>query len=264
MAPTPKKPPANPKERAAAVRWFRKRVAVTQAEYDALGEAAKRQAFTIGRVQQLNVVQAALEEMTRAVKAGQSIEEFRARLRDKLAQDFATVESARLQRAFHTSTQRAYNAGRWEQLHTEEGVAKQPFFIYDAVRDARTTLLCWNLHGTVVPSVNTAVRRVWPPLHWFCRMSVRGISRSTAYRHGITHKITLSEPITPGFGLAPPLQEDWEPDASDYDRAAFAIYEARAKRKRGGKDVAEDLIKLSAQTHALPEHAQPEPRKHSR
>lgn len=220
-----------PPDRKAAVAWFRSRIIMTDKQFAALSADAKAQAFTVGGVTQLSVVQLLLEEMSKSVKSGRSFEVFRQNVRRRLKADFGKVDSARLKTAFALHTQRALNAGRWAAMNEPEVIAQQPYRVYDAVLDLRTSKLCRSLHGTVVPHDSEVLRRYWPPLHWNCRTSVRAITTRTARKHGITDKVQPPETMPEGFGRAPDEDEPWEPQAADYEPDAWAVYQKRKKAK---------------------------------
>jgi SPP1 gp7 family putative phage head morphogenesis protein len=225
-----RKVPTSPLERRAAVKWFRSRTAVTDAQYAALERRAKLTAFTISGVTQLNVVQAALNALAAAVKKGDDFAGFQAHLKKKLRDDFAQVDSHRLKTTFQTQTQTALNVGRWEQLE----LGQKPFRMYWAVLDSGTTKLCRSLHRTVVRANNPGLLLMWPPLHHGCRLGVRGVSASTASRHGVSAHIKSKHQPQPGFGYAPPVRAELELDRSSYDPTALAQHEQkqRARRKK--------------------------------
>jgi SPP1 gp7 family putative phage head morphogenesis protein len=219
---------ADPDRFDEAVAWMRRRVPVTKADYDKLSDEAKLQAFTIGGTQQLNVVQTVLDEIARSVKTGSPIEDFRERIAQLLTRDFTQKNSARLTTAYRTTTQTAYNAGRWFELDDPIVRLTHPYRIYDAVLDAHTTPLCISLDGKVYKFDDPFLLDHWPPLHFNCRTGVRAIRAKQAMDIGPQPPPKHEKPGE-GFGLAPPKREKWEPERTEFDPKAFAEYERKQR-----------------------------------
>lgn len=230
---------ADPDQFDEAVQWLRSRVPVTREAYDELDDAARAQSFTIGGTQQLRVVQTVLDEITRAVESGESIESFRDRIEKRLRRDYTEPNSARLTTAFRTTTQMALNTGRWFQMQDPVLLQSHPYRIYDAVLDTRTTETCRNLDGKVFHHEDEFLLTNWPPLHHNCRTGVRAIRTKQAMDIGPQSPPKKLD-VPKGFGLAPPERETWEPDAADFDPKAFAEYVRKqraleARRKKPAK-----------------------------
>lgn len=231
------KPPADPNKRPAAEAWFRKRVALTEKEYAALGEEARRRGWTIGGTMQLRVVQGVLNAIRKAAKAGEEGERpdfdaFKKDLRKRLKDgEYIDANSGRLKTSLQTTVQTAYSAGRWSYVTSEASLARRPYLMLDAVLDGKTTLLCRTLHGTVRRADSAYWKRRWPPFHFNCRTGVRALTVRAARIRGVTVGDVGPEPEE-GFGLAPDSQDDWEPDAADFDDAAFAEFQRKVKRMR--------------------------------
>lgn len=219
---------ADPDRFDEAVEWMRRRVPVTKAQFDELSETAQAQAFTIGGTQQLRVVQTVLDEITRAVETGAPLEDFRARISQKLSQTYVDKNSAALDTAFRTTTQTAYNAGRWFQLEDPVVQLTHPWRIYDAVLDDRTTPLCRSLDGKVFEHDDPFLLTHWPPLHFNCRTGVRGLRTKQAMDIGPTPPPKRVK-VDKGFGLAPPKREKWTPERADFDPKAFAEYQKKQR-----------------------------------
>lgn len=223
-----RKLPASPRQVRAAVRWFRKRVAVTPEQWKELEHDAKLQAFTLSGTTQLSVVQTALDEMAKAILKGEDLDAYKARLRKKLKDDFADKNSGRLKTAFQTQTQTALNVGRWYELEDTPG---KPFRRYDAVLDHKTTVLCRSLDGTVVRADNPMLLLRWPPLHFNCRMQVRAIASRTARRHGVVEQLPLHQLPMAGFGYAPPMRAHFELERHKFDGGALAVYDKKQLKR---------------------------------
>ena len=231
----PKRAPANPDQFEEAAAWFRSRTPVTPSEWESLNHQARRQAFTVAGAVSLRVVQLLLSSIGRAIEKGQPLERWKADLRkSKTLAEFASKNSAVLKTAFATANQTAHSAGRWRQLQEPSVRALTPYLMYEATLDAYTTDLCKGLNGTILPNDHPWWLTHFPPLHFFCRSLLRGLSPEMAkQRGGIT--LNLPRPNIPDdWGLAPPLRagQVWEPSASDFDPAAWAIYQRNQERMK--------------------------------
>lgn len=220
---------ADPDRFDEAVAWLLRQKPVTRAEFDELSRKAQAQSFTIGGTQQLQVVQTVLDEITRSVANGEPIEEFRKRIATVLKRDYVEKNSARLTTAYRTTTQTAYNAGRWFELDTDVVRATHPYRIYDAVLDSRTTPICRAIDGKVYRYDDPFLLTHWPPLHFNCRTGVRAIRTKQAMDIGPQPPPKTTK-IDKGFGLAPPKRDSWEPERTEFDPKAFAEYERKLRQ----------------------------------
>jgi SPP1 gp7 family putative phage head morphogenesis protein len=228
--------PADPDQFEEASKWFRGRVVVTRAEWDAMSRQARRQAFTIAGTQQAKVVQTVFDAIALAIDKGTPIDKWRKELRKKLGA-FADKNSATLTTAFINANQTAYNTGRYYQMSNPAVTVALPYRVYDSVLDTRTTDICKGLNGTVLLHSDPWWLTHWPPMHHRCRSSVRALSASMAKKRGLTQKLPRPE-IPDDFGLAPPLRagQVWEPSAADFDPAAWAIYQRNQSRMKAAND----------------------------
>lgn len=227
-----KRAPADPDKFQEASDWFRGRVAVTRAEWDAMSFAARRQAFTIAGTQQLRVVQAVLESIQLALDKGLPIGTWRKDIKKRLG-SFATENSANLTTAFINAHQIAYNTGRWYQMSEPSVTRAMPYRRWDTVMDGRQTPVCDACNNTVLPHDHPWWLTHWPPAHPRCRSAVRAITASMAKRRGITEKPPRPD-IGNEWGLSPVLRAGsvWEPKREDFDPSAWVIYQRNQERMR--------------------------------
>jgi SPP1 gp7 family putative phage head morphogenesis protein len=227
----PFKAPADPKRYAEAVRWFRQRVPVTPTQFEKLTEDAKRQSFTVAGTKQLRVVQAVYDEVARSVERGEHGDEafgkFKARLRERLNADYVDKNSAALRAAWSGSTQTALNTGRWEQQSLADRT-KFPFRRFVAIRDHKTSEGCLALHGTMRRTDDGFWLTCWPPRHPHCRSAVQLVAAGKGQRATPIPRVDTA----PGWGEAPPLRADWEPDPADFDPKLFRTYKQKLARLR--------------------------------
>ena len=230
-----KRAPANPDQFEEAAAWFRSRTPVTPSEWQSLNRQARAQAFTVAGAVSLRVVQLLLSSIGRAIEKGQPLDAWKRDVRkSKTLAEFASKNGATLSTAFVNANQTAYNAGRWRQFQEPDIRSAAGFLRFDAILDPATTRLCEGLNGTILPNDHPWWLTSWPPLHHRCRSSVRAITAEMAERlGGVT--VNIPRPTIPNdWGLAPPLRagQVWEPSASDFDPAAWAIYQRNQERMK--------------------------------
>jgi SPP1 gp7 family putative phage head morphogenesis protein len=189
-----------------AVSWFQKRTVLTADDAFKLNERARSSAFWVGGGLQLQQVQDVFQALDKSIAKGETFEEFRARLKTNLKPAHASI-------VFRNATQRAYNAGRYEQMTQPDVLKFRPFWMYDSVLDSRTTTICKGYNQTVLPATDEWwVTRI-PPNHHGCRASIRSLRRAEAERRGIT---TDPEQTQPAEGWsAHPLSPVGPPTGKD-------------------------------------------------
>jgi SPP1 gp7 family putative phage head morphogenesis protein len=199
--------PVNPEE---AIAWFRARIPLPKDEWQALQEQARRKAFTVAGVAGLDLLAEVWDSLSRALEEGAPYAEWAREVRGKLEVAWGRPDGQRLETIFRTNVQMAYSSGRWAQMEDPQVTQTRPYRMYDAILDSRTTRICQERNGTVLPADDPWWRSNWPPLHFNCRSGVRSLTQAEAERRGTTER-PPSAPRPEGFGLAP--------DASEWGRA---------------------------------------------
>ncbi len=224
---------ANPARFNEAMGWFADRVPIPADRLSELSEAAQKQAFILAGVNQMEVVTTVLDEMAKAVESGEPIEDFRKRIKVKLKGDWTKASSARLDTIFITSTQTAYNAGRYEQLKDPDVMRTRPFWIFDAVLDTRTTSICRSLNGLTMPADDPRWAGSHPPMHFRCRSGIRSQTRrATERKGGPTAPDDMPNPKVPkGFGKLP-TAPPFKPKKADFPADVWAIYQKKQRQLR--------------------------------
>jgi SPP1 gp7 family putative phage head morphogenesis protein len=221
---------AEPGDFEEAVAWFRARLPMTDQEYEALSAAERTRAFWISGVNELRVVETVFDELERAIAEGLPIEEFEARVRAKL--DAAhSIDGFHLETVFRNATQDAYNAGRYAQLTDPTITTTRPYWLFDAVLDARTTkTICRPLDGTIKAHDDPWWQTHHPQLHHRCRSGIRALRPSEAKKRGLTVGDPAVDP-QPGFGLSPARRgtDLPEPDPEGVPPDLYAAYERRRR-----------------------------------
>lgn len=217
---------ADPDRFDEAIEWFRKRTVITADAAATLDARAKQEAFWVGGGLQLEQVQRVFDKAAKSIEEGTPFEEFRKAVRTELS-DPAHVETV-----FRNAAQRAYNAGRFEQM-TEPSVIKfRPFWLFDAVLDSRTTQVCNTRDGTLLPAEDAWWQANVPPLHHRCRSSIRNIRKTEADRRGGVKQPPPGDPPD-GWGAAPGKAPPPQPKGKD--RGLTKALEAKQKTTKPRK-----------------------------
>lgn len=211
---------ADPKSFAEAVSWFREKIVVTKDDWLTLSEEARRRAFFVSGVTQLELLQDVLDGVESGIDGQLPYRDFQQQFQERLAAAWGDSELRpgwRTELIYRQNALSAYNAGRWQQQQDPELRRARPFYMYDAVMDSRTSAICRPLNGAI-----RSVDDPWwdshtPPLHFLCRSALRMLTRKQAETRGITEDARLPPTeADAGFGK-PPSLTDWQPDLSRYD-----------------------------------------------
>lgn len=198
-----------------AVKAFRRRVPMTDEEFAALDVEESSRAFRVANVAQADLVQEIFDGIERAIDQGQTFEDFKAGLADRLEEGWADPGAARLETVFRTNTLTSYNAGRHEIFTRDEVAEARPYWQFRAIEDDRVDDECIEADGVVLPMDDPWWQAHIPPLHFNCRCTYVALTEDEAAEEGVTTKPPAAE-ADEGFG-APPEDDPWEPDLSGYE-----------------------------------------------
>lgn len=203
-----------------AVDWFLARVVMTADEAKRVGTEARRDAFWVGAALQADQVQRVFDHVANALENGEPFEDFRKRVASILRSD------AHIETVFRNATQRAYNAGRYQQMRAPDVLRFRPYWLFDAILDSRTTDICEACQNTLLHADDPWWEGHIPPLHHRCRSSIRNLRKSEAEKRGITSP--PADPDIPGDWGAPPTKGGgWKPDLKRYDDALAGALERK-------------------------------------
>lgn len=197
---------------ADALKWFRRKVSISKAEFDALDADAREKAFTVAGVAQLDIVTDVWEAVDKAVSEGETLDDFRKRVGDRLETAWGGEIPGRIETIFRTNVQMAYSAGREQQMRDPEVIGRRPYLEYDATVDSRTTPICRALHGTILRADDPFWQTRTPPCHFQCRATLISLTEEQAKSKGIT-TVPPNVKAMDGFGRP---SATWEPDLNDY------------------------------------------------
>lgn len=219
---------ADPVDFDEAIAWFKKRVAVSKSDYRRMSAAAKRKAFTVANLAQLDLVHHAWKAIDDAVKKGTSLDDFKKSIGDDLKKAWGSKVADppwRLETIFRTNVQMAYGAGRFKQATHPDVLGDRPVWMFDAILDGRTSSICKACDGTKRPANDAWWQTHTPPLHHNCRSSFIALTVAQA------GKVTTSPPDQEpdgGFGVTP-SDDEWEPDTKDYPKQLSFVFDAKQK-----------------------------------
>ena len=215
---------ADPAKYQEAIDSFRRKVPVTDAEWDTLNENERRYAFKVSGVAQVDLVTDVFEGIDKAIEDGTPFADFQAEFGDQLAEAWGGESPARVETIFRTSIQQAYSGGRDAILNDPVVKEARPYWRFDAVQDDRTTEECDEANGTVLPADDPWWDSNSPPLHFNCRSQKVALTEDEAKEEGIDEEgpdVQLDE----GFGQPQPPAGggDWSPSMRDYPEAIAQI-----------------------------------------
>jgi len=215
-----------------ALAWHRARLPLTKEAWEKLEGEARKQAFTIAGVMQLQLVSDVWEALDRAILQGESLQVFMETIGPKLKQAWGKSVSNpawRLETIFRTHVQQAYNAGRYAQATHPETLSVRPYWMFNAVKDGRTSEICRALDGTILPAEDPWWKTHYPALHFNCRASVVSLTEEQAWMRGVT-RMAPTVVAAEGFGHLP-TQPPPGPKASSYPAKLWDLYQRKGGRE---------------------------------
>lgn len=233
--PSPNNGPANPAplKFEEAVKSFRERVAVSDADWRAMSEGARQRAFKVAGVAQLDLVAQTWKALDKAIADGKTLADFKKEVGPALKKEWGgSVKNpgARLETIFRTNVQTAYSHGTWTQLQKPETRRIRPFIKSTAILgDGRTSLICATIKTVILPAEHPWWLTHWAPLHFNCRRAQTGLTQKQAEKQGIT-QVPPVQDAAPGFGRAPGMGGDWQPDVSDAPLPLQVVHDAKSQQ----------------------------------
>lgn len=200
-----------------ALEWFRSRTVMSEEDWQELAFEARVSAQKYSAVAQADLINDVFKALAAAIAKGTTLKVFQAAIGEKLVAMWAGTEKApalRIEKIFRTNIQRAYNAGRFKQMSKPTIRKARPYWMFDAVMDNRTSPICEKLNGVIILASDPWWDTHYPPMHFWCRSSVRALRAKNAKLRGITKKVPSIAADT-GFGKAP-KGSDWQPDLGKY------------------------------------------------
>lgn len=180
-------------EPADAVRYFASKGEALAWDHTDVWREVNARSFTVAKAMTLDIQRTIQAEVARAIGPGQTLEEFKRRLRHRL-QDlgwWGTREvpdpdgnlvrvqlgsHRRLRTIYQTNVQTAYMAGRYKRYL--DNVADRPYWRYVAIMDSRTRPAHAELDGKVFRWDDPIWEIIWPPNGWGCRCRIVALTEA--------------------------------------------------------------------------------------
>jgi SPP1 gp7 family putative phage head morphogenesis protein len=210
-----------------AIAAFRRRVPMTDAEWDALEAEERLFAFKVANVAQADLVQDVFDALERAIETGTTADEFEAEIGAQLAEAWGGEDPVAVEMIFRTNVMSAYTSGAHEILSSPEAKEARPYWAYALIDDDRLCPICGEFEGVVLPADDPFWLTHIPPLHIGCRCPHPApLSEDEAREAGVT-KVAPTATAADGFGT--PV-ETWEPDATRFADEVGAELERKLAR----------------------------------
>jgi SPP1 gp7 family putative phage head morphogenesis protein len=210
----------------AALAWWRERVPMLESDFYALSARARRKAFTVAGVAQLDLVTDVYRSLERAIAEGKSLTDWKLEVGERLRNAWAgTVRKPghRLETIYRTNVQLAYGAGRYYAMTGDSALEARPIWVFDAVLDSRTTVGCRALDGVTLRWDDPFWTRNYPPRHFRCRSGVRALPESDVTLTDMSTRSRVQ--ADPGFGRLPDSDEyTFTPDPFKYPAELWRGY----------------------------------------
>lgn len=222
--------PADPAKFTEAVEWFRRRVAVPDHTYEKLSEDAREYAFKVAGASELSLVQEVFEAVDRAIADGQTFDDFRKAVGEKLTAAWGTEQPWRVETIFRTNVQKAYSEGRRAQMEHPDTLEDRPYWELVTLLDGRTSPICKALSAprVVLPADHPFWKSHQPPLHHNCRTAVEPVTEDGAKTIGVLEQAPETKPAN-GFGKP---GFDWEPDLTVVPPELVQVYRQKRADER--------------------------------
>lgn len=164
-----------------AIEFIRMLTPVTRDVFDGLSKQYQNDAFTIAGVTDQRLLQRIRDELAQIVSDGGTPADFRhavAQLRGyEGAERLSAVD---LDGVFQGQTQKAYSAGRYEQMTDESVQAALPYWQFWTVGDDRVRPEHRVLDQFTALAIDPVWRKIYPPCGYGCRCSVVPIAADEA------------------------------------------------------------------------------------
>ncbi|WP_462171097.1 phage head morphogenesis protein [Pseudoalteromonas xiamenensis] len=185
------KPPAD------AVAYFKsKGYAISDEWHDVLTEAHAK-AFTVARVQSMEVLEAIRKNVDAAITDGLTVKQFREQLTPELQKlgwwgkvkneqgdDIQLGSPYRLNTIYRINLQTAYMSGRYRRMLAR--AKTHPYWQYVAIDDRQTRHDHRLLNGKVFRFDDPIWQIIFPPNGWGCRCRVRALTEAQVKARGLT------------------------------------------------------------------------------
>jgi SPP1 gp7 family putative phage head morphogenesis protein len=156
---------------------------VTREIFDGLTAQYRKDAFTLAGTSDVRLIRGVLAALAEIGEKGGTASDFHDAVQ-KLTTEAgaADLNSFTLDTAFNTAMQKAYSAGRLEQMSEPHMIDALPFWQYWTVGDDRVRPEHAVLDGFLARAIDPVWRKIYPPSGFNCRCSVVPIPEEEALK----------------------------------------------------------------------------------
>ncbi len=164
-----------------AIDYLRNLTPVTRDIFDGLTRQYRTDAFTIAGVSDQRLIEKIRSALGQVVSDGGTAADFR-RVVDQLtsAAGVEDLSAFEIDTVFNTNVQKAYAAGRYEQMSDETVMDLLPYWQYWTVGDDRVRPEHRVLDGFVARAIDPVWAKIYPPCGYNCRCSAVPIDEAEA------------------------------------------------------------------------------------
>jgi SPP1 gp7 family putative phage head morphogenesis protein len=176
---------------AEAVKYFGEKMPVMYDELDALIQESYDKVFWIKKATDLEVTSKVKSALDKSLAQGGTIRSFIDDIASTLEKAGIDKKGYYTELVFRNASMGSYNAGRYEQQQKTKEVYQ--YWMFNAIRDDRTSEICRNLDGKVFRANDPIWQRIYPGLHHGCRSVVTVLDEAMLYEYGIDTNINQEE-----------------------------------------------------------------------
>jgi SPP1 gp7 family putative phage head morphogenesis protein len=156
---------------------------VTRQIFDGLTATYRRDAFTLAGVSDVRLIQKIRDALGDIAQKGGTAADFHKAVQQLTTESGAAdLNAFTLDTAFNTAMQKAYSAGRLEQMREPHMVDALPFWQYWTVGDDRVRPEHAVLDGFLARAIDPVWQKIYPPSGFNCRCSVVPITAEEALK----------------------------------------------------------------------------------
>jgi len=192
-----------PKE---AIAYLEKKGYKLTFNYKELEHQAHHKAFTVAKIQRLDLLSDIKESLHKALKEGKSFNNWQKEIKPTLIKKGwwgkieainkktgevknITVNARRLQTIFYTNSRVAYQVQKAKKFYEDENIT---YLRYIAILDNAVRPSHRAIHGVVLPKTHPFWQKNFPPNGWNCRCRVSAVSSLSEARYKNKIKESLS------------------------------------------------------------------------
>ena len=175
-----------------ALDWLKAKLPIPTERWDTLVDGAQDWAFTIAGVTHGQLLQEALDLVTKAVDDGQLYRDFKQQFAETfIKRGFSPLNDWRMRLILLQNMRNAYGAGRYQQQHDPETVLRRPYLVYRHDDPITPRPHHVALDGFVARADDPIWNTLHPPNGFGCRCRTFSLNERQLRQEGMS----LSDPL---------------------------------------------------------------------